>query len=395
MMQSASSHSENDLPQPGMVLLEVLETLRPNEMADTEWPTFTRDVHSRYSFFTTHSADLFYFSLEPWLEGLERELQNESTVGADFRLQIFAKGTGTLRERILHMDDQDFSRLEKPVAQCVVLQDSDLGYFILTASSGQPYAVVLDSPIEENTAEIEIKLQSDDQLERKQIVALLARSPYQPPETLWAVSSISNFIDTHVPGRHKRTMKEEIRLSPITLEVMAEAHKVLSHETYQLGVVAADLFRRCERMIEDLRDQIHRVNETALRVDQMNDEDADDYQTSERPQGSRTKIEDRLNAVREKQRNLLARHEALRKKTGRIGGKDISDKEKAWAVELDKLKQSLLKPEREDNENGDEKEVEVEREEKENSQPLRQPWRRFTEVTTSHCHLIVLMPGVM
>ena len=375
MDKLTANHSMEESLQSELVLLEALETLKSDDMTDSEWPTFTSDVHSRYSFFTTHSAGLFYFSLEPWLSGLERELQNDSTIGADFRLQVFAQGSGTLRERILHLDFQDIGRLEKSVAQCIVQQDSDLGYFLLTSSSGQPYAVALDSPTE-NATEIDIKSEFDAEQEQKQITATLARSPYQPPETLWAVSTISDFIEDHVPNRHKRAVKEEIRLSPVTLEVMAEAHRVLSHETHQLGIAAADLFRRCERMLEDFRDQINRVNDTASQVDRMNDEDADDYQTSGSAQGTRAKVEERLNAAWEKQQMILDRHETLRKKVARIGGKDISDKEKAWAAELDKLRQSLLEPERH-NDGDDEGEGVA----KENGQSQRQPWRRFAEVT--------------
>ena len=383
IIQSIANHEANGLAQPELVLLEALETLRPNDRTDTEWPTFTPDVHSRYSFFTTHSSDLFYFSLKPWIESLESELQNNSTVGAKVRAEVFTKGFSTLRERILHVDDQDTGRLEKSVAQCIVLQDSDLGYFLLTASSGRPYAVLLDSPIEDNAPEIDFKpqLNTDTEPVQKQITSL-ARSPYQPPESLWAVSSISNFVDTHVPNRHKRAMKEEIRLSPATLEVMTEAHRVLSHETYQLGTAAADLFRRCERMIDEFRDQIHRARDVALRVDQMNDEDADSYHHSSTmtvARGSGVKIEERLTAARDKQRSLLTRHEALRKKVARFASKAISDRERAWAAELDKASQSLLEPEGHEHDGVEEEEEEK----KEENQPQRQPWRRFAEVLFS------------
>ena len=377
MAQSTANPEADGSPQPELVLLEALETLRPNDRTDTEWPTFTPDVHSRYSFFTTHSGDLFYFSLESWIEGLERELRNNSTAGATLRVQVFTKGFGTLRERILHVDYQDIGRLDKSVAQCIVLQDSDLGYFLLTASSGQPYAVLLDSPVEDNTPEMDFKPQLDTDTEpaQKQITTSLARSPYQPPESLWAVSSISNFVDAHVPKRHKRAIKEEIRLSPATLEVMTEAHRVLSYETYQLGTAAADLFRRCERMIDEFRDQIHRARDVALRIDQMNDEDADSYDHSRTmtvARGSGVKVEERLTAAREKQHSLMTRHDALRKKVARFAGKGISDREKAWAAELDKVRQSLLEPEGREH-GGPE-------EEKEENKPQRQPWRRFAEV---------------
>lgn len=97
-------------PEPHeLVLFEALETMDPESASDHEWPTFTQDPFSKFSFFTTHSQDVYFFSLSPWISRLEEELQNNSTAGTDFRLKVLRESTGTLRERILRLD-QDASR---------------------------------------------------------------------------------------------------------------------------------------------------------------------------------------------------------------------------------------------------------------------------------------------
>ncbi|KAI4136569.1 MAG: hypothetical protein L6R39_007725 [Caloplaca ligustica] len=67
---------------PELIPLEVLETLAPGKSSQEEWPTFSSDPFSCYSFFVTHSQGVFFFSLEPWVERLEAELQSTTTHGA-------------------------------------------------------------------------------------------------------------------------------------------------------------------------------------------------------------------------------------------------------------------------------------------------------------------------
>ena len=87
--------------EPYLIVLEGLETLSPTDQLDLEWPTFTEDVQSRYSFFITHSKGVFFFSLEPWVQSLEQELQSSESLGAPFRMDVIKNGPGTLRERML------------------------------------------------------------------------------------------------------------------------------------------------------------------------------------------------------------------------------------------------------------------------------------------------------
>lgn len=318
----------------------------PQTASETEWPTFTPDVNSSYSFFVTHSFGISFFSLDPWLQSLESELRSTAIEGAEFRLGVLTQSISTLRERILSPRNTSDEEDTKPYAAPIILQDSDLGYLLLTADDDQPQAVILDSPYNTFTPEPERYPSHSYEPEMKLLTLGPARSPYQPPESLWAESSLKTFLDNHVHSRHKKILKEEIRLSSATLDLMTEAHRILSQETHHLGIAAADLFRRCQRLQEEFRDQIRRANEVAGRIESLNGEDADDYDEDEKVRGAK-RIEKRFQAVRSRQEGLSARHEALRRKLTRFGGRDLSDKEKAWVAEVSKLGGQVLEDEEE------------------------------------------------
>lgn len=327
-----------------LVLLEALDTMDPQSTSNTEWPTFTPDVNSSYSFFVTHSSGISFLSLDPWLESLESELRGTAIEGSEFRLGVLTQSLSTLRERILSPRNSSDQEDTEPYAVPIVIQDSNLGYLLLTTNGYQPHAVILDSPHNTFTPESDCYASHDYEPETKLLTFAPARSAYQPPESLWAKSSLSTFLDTHVNNRHKKVLKEEIRLSSATLDLMTEAHRILSQETHQLGIAAADLFRRCQRLQEEMRDQIRRANENAGRIESLNGEDADDYDEDEKGRGAK-RIEKRLQAVQSRQEELSARYEALRRKLTRTGERGLSDKERAWVAEVKKLEGEVLEDE--------------------------------------------------
>ncbi|KZF21699.1 hypothetical protein L228DRAFT_261841 [Xylona heveae TC161] len=337
---------------PSLLHFDSLNVMKPSDIRESTWPLFTADTRSRYSFFITHGNGISYMSLTTWVEALEAELANSTETGATFRLERLAESFKTLSENVMH-----FSREQDPVSgkqspdlfKCIVLQDSDLGYFLLTLAGERPQALTFDVP------DLETLLHDDDgaienfEPSSKPIIQSQPRPAYQPPEYLWLQSAMPKFLDEHVHDRHRRALKEEIRLSTATLDLMTQAHRVLSRETYQLGLAAADLFRRCERLREDFRDQIRRANEVANRIEEVTGEDADAYDNNEGEEEEQSltadaKVEKRLAAARARQDELLARHEALRRKVAKLGGRELSDKEQAWGREIQRLKSSVLGP---------------------------------------------------
>ena len=323
--------------QPELSLLEIVETVgRRYDSSDVGWPTITPDALSTSSFFVTHNAGIYLLSLEPWLESLESELKSTTSEGAEFRLDVLTTSASTIRQRILVPQRPDADdETEHVLAVPIVLQDSDLGYFLLTTSGEQPQAVILDSPQSAIIQDLDHDPLHDYEPDLKLLTQGPARSAYQPPESLWAESSLPEFIKT-LPARYKKTFKDEIRLGTETLDTMTTAHRILSTETHRLGVAAADLFRRCERLQEELRDQIRRANEVATRIEGLNGEDADDYGDRPQARGS-ARIDERLEAAQKRQASLGHRHDVLRKRLVRYGGRELTDKERAWVAEVKKL----------------------------------------------------------
>ena len=326
------------LKDPYLVLLEVLDTLTSSEQLDLQWPTFSQDVKSRYSVFITHGNGIFYLSFEPWIDGLEKELHDSEKLGAPLRMDLIRNGPETLRERILSFQEDDYSVVESEVSACLVFHDSDIGYFLLTSVNGYPEAVTFNDayPLAGRFMD---QLEDDEEETEMPDMSLLtlgpARTSYQPAGAFWVDSSLARFVEGNVPHRHKQMMKEPVRLSTATLDLMTQAHRILSQETHRLGLAASDLFRRCDRLREELSDQVSRVNELAHRTDKVAGDDADDYRDSTKAKNVYT-LGERLDNVQRKQDDLTNRYENLRRKFNSAGGRELSSKEKLWAEELKK-----------------------------------------------------------
>lgn len=357
------------------MLFESLDTLRPDQVLDEEWPTFSFDSSSRYSFFVTHSIGVYCFSLDPWLETVQNEFQNVGTDGTEFRINIFRNGSGTLRERVIDLEGLGPDGPNGPITACVVLEDSDLGHFLLTCSDEQPHAVIFDQPKAGLPDLSPFQDDEDYQFNQDALALGPVRSAYQPPAAFWTPSSLTTFFSKQVPQRHKKSLKDEIRLSTHTLDLMTQAHRILSQETHQLGLAAADLFRRCERLQDELRDQIKRTVEAARRIEEAIGENGDDYDVSEGFSGGKMPIEKRLERVLAKQKELTDRHEHLRKDVAKKLASGLSEQEEVWVTEIEKMGKLVI---------GDDEGDEEEREDDHRTRT----WRRYQEAC--FCHLISL-----
>lgn len=291
--------------------------------------------------------------MDPWVSTLEKELKNSEKLGAPLRIDNIKKGPGTLRERILSFDQDQDSAIATSVAACLNFQDSDLGYFLLTSVGNEPRAVTFDEPYEVYQKPTQAFEDDDEETYMPQMDLLSigpAREAYHESESFYIESSLPRFIEKHVSERHKRTFKENVRLSTVTLDMMTQAHRVLSQETHRLGLAASDLFRRCERLQDELRDQIKRAKELASRTDDITDEDPDPYLDSIRGKKA-PNLDERLHKVRDRQEELTSRYEAVRKKFASVSGRALSEKEQHWASEVDKVQRSIeTEPEGEESE---------------------------------------------
>jgi nucleoporin NUP82 len=344
------------------ITLVSIESLTQIPVAGSDWPLFTQGLLDRYEFFVSSLKAVESFSISDWAERLEKELSCTDGSGLAFRIKILCSPDSTVvtKENLIlnnqpdNADTDARSREGRHFNASLVFDDVTLGgYFLLTSNISRPVAVTLDTPSAERNV-----LPSIEERQRSVTPAkspspappqLLPRprSPYQPPQSFYADTPLTNFIESHVPARNRQIFKRDIRLSPATLDVMTAAHRILSQETSKLESAAADLFRRCERLRTEMKDQIQRLRDVAEKVEHIVDEGSsseddggDGFERTET-----TKVDRRLEDARRRQGELTERFEALRKKLGRGLGKELSDKEKAWKGEIGRLKMGVLKDE--------------------------------------------------
>jgi nucleoporin NUP82 len=350
---------------PSLLTFHVLETLKREEIFDGGWPMFSPDVNSRYSFFTTHASGITFISLSPWVFRLESELQGNAGPGADFRIDLLVKGQNSIRER-LFTEDRSAEAEPLPLAASVAIRDPDLGYFLLSASPHGPIALTFEAPDDEPEVGRSRSPTYEAESEPQPLLLCPPRPVYQPSPSLSSSSALPKFLEQLRHSKYKRLMNEAVRLSPATLTILTEAHKLLSEETHRLGTAAAELFRRCERLQLDLREQIARANEVAYRIEAVIGEDnaADD---DTRPLGGNVGIEKRIDDAKRRQQELSDRFEKLKRKAGKggAGGRELSDKEKIWIEEVSTLSEAILPSETTEDSSNDTK--------------LARPWQRYEE----------------
>ncbi|KAF9893375.1 hypothetical protein FE257_011807 [Aspergillus nanangensis] len=324
-----------------LVLVESLDTLKVDQQSLDNWPTLTRDVHSRYNFFVTNSTNVIFVSLASWVQRLERELQSEDASGSAFRLQVLCEGDVSQRERILNVDENDGSSEAVHLPSSVVYYDYDLGYLLLTHRGSHPYAAIMDTP-EFSLPALSRTLDTDSRMPGSPVMPP-RRPPYQVPSIFYSGVPLEFFVDKHVPHRQRHTLKEQVRLSPATLDLVAAAHRILSSHTNALERAASDLFRRCERLQDEMREQLKQLSDVAERVKGVSGEIGEDGQRKEGVRSGEA-LDKRLQIAKDKQKQLVERYEALRMRVLKSGGRPLSEKEKSWASEVDTLSETFDKP---------------------------------------------------
>jgi len=356
--QKALYHDERANPE-----LLLVKSIPLGPASASAWPVFTADEQSRYSLLTTHEGGVSRISLHEWANKLEEELMGAYETGAEFRIELLVETARVDVEHIIQIPRalSDTTPRQRAVAACLNLQDSDLGDFILTTVDRQPLAATLEA------SNLQYLLQGDgpEDLDDEDVADMFpgeARPTYQPPQELWNESVLGATVQESLQGRHRHVLQDAVRLSPLTLKIVMDAHRILSHETHRMGLAAADLFRRCERLRDEFREQIRRANMVSSRVDSLLDDDdeaaaaaADDdvFSQADEPDddteggGPAGGIEKRLRTAHTRQASLLERCAAIRDKTARLDKHPLSEKEGAWVAEIASMEQLVLEQTRE------------------------------------------------
>ncbi|RYP79167.1 hypothetical protein DL771_000145 [Monosporascus sp. 5C6A] len=322
---------------PSLLTFQSLDVLTSLESAEERWPMISPDVTSRYSFFVTHPTSITYISLAPWVFRLEGELQGESQAGSDFRIDLLVKGQSSTRERLYTNPAQGDSHL--PLAAAVAIRDPDLGYFLLSATPFEPVAMVFETPDDEFEPTRSVSPTFDKDAEVQPLDFYEPRPVFQPSHAFDEDSALPAMLEQLRTSRHKTVVNQEVRLSPLTLQVFTDAHKILSEETHRLGLAASELFRRCEKLQTELRQQITKANEVKARVEAVTGEDQDD---GEGPESSNAAFERRLQNAKERGEALSLRLEKMRKTVTKATNHELSNKERSWVNEVKAMEASIL-----------------------------------------------------
>lgn len=325
------AHAES----PSLLTFQTLDILGNLEMSEVGWPMFSTDYTSRYAFYITHPACITYISLDRWVFSLEGELSGDSA-GSDFRIDLLVKGQSTTRERLYTAPSRGDTNLH--LAAAVTLQDPDLGYILLSATPHEPVALIFDAP-EYDLQPIQLVPPDQHGAEDMQPLDFYEpRQVFQEPHVFDIGSALPGLLDKLRTCRYKAIVGQEVRLSPVTLTIFTDAHKILSEETHRLGGAASELFRRLEGLQVELKQQIVKASEVRARVQTISgEENSDDYEA----ETSNASVERRLEAARVKGELISQRLDKIRRTVSRAITRELSDKERAWVNEVNEVNESI------------------------------------------------------
>ncbi|KAF1988926.1 hypothetical protein K402DRAFT_452656 [Aulographum hederae CBS 113979] len=319
---------------PGLALVETIQLSPDQDNAPVVLPTFVPDAFLGHTFFVNHGCGISYVSAKSFVRGLKAELADPEDAGAAFRLNVFLEDTKIHIEHPVPIAPDQRASDSSIGSGCIVLYDDYLGYMLLTTVTGYPTSLTFDSP--------SWTLDEGESGSLAESYQPQVRASYQQPAEFFQATELQKLTSDNKQGSYRiRGGREEIRLSPATLEVMTEAHRILSSETYRLGIAAADLFRRCKRLQDEFQVQIEHVEDVRERIDSITGEDEDDYGEEEALFG-KSKIEKRIQVAYSRQDELHERHKTLREKLAKLGALDMSDKEKAFGKEIRGLEETVL-----------------------------------------------------
>ncbi|KAF2660306.1 hypothetical protein K491DRAFT_589345 [Lophiostoma macrostomum CBS 122681] len=317
--------------------LNLVETVvLSNEQKSSFNQSITPDVHTDFSFFVSSTGGTYYISLESWIRKLEEELADPQSERIDFRLSRLLDSAATQVDACIQRSPKSGVAEDGTVEQvtsCVVVEDGNVGYLVLTVQGNEPQAVILDAP--------EDVIQTPEGLAESMDAAgipIQTRELFAPSKDLWSPLHFLQIKDHLIPARHSAPSKEEIRLSPANLDILMNAHKALSQDTHRLQTAVADLFVRCQRLRDEFHDQVVR---TAKLADKIDESTGGDGAGSGGDSYSSAKIEDRLERVKAKQDALNARYDTIRRKMAHVGGAELSEKEAKLVETLQVMERSL------------------------------------------------------
>ncbi|EXJ54495.1 hypothetical protein A1O7_09835 [Cladophialophora yegresii CBS 114405] len=333
-----------------LTLIDTVSLVEETRNAAVNWPIFTPDIVYNHSLFLTTTDHVYSFSLNDWITQLGAELAGSQPVdpGLQRRLEIRCQNSISVTDKLI-----DTGEPSEILSAPAIVDDESVGYLLLASTGHGPYGVAFDrdylstSTFEPLSTELSSfsPSRSSTQLVKtadSEIDLVPAREPYSLPRVFYENQQVPiDSLRKQLPPHLRKALTDRpMKLSPATLEIMTFTHRTVGVQSHLLETAASELFRRCERLRDELGSQVKQMAELADQLQRLAaTEGEDEYGKPYRIKSP----DERLQEAREKQKKLVARYEALRRKVGRVGSgkRDLSSKELAWIEEIGALGRNL------------------------------------------------------
>ena len=333
-----------------LTLIETLVLPEQKSNSAANWPLFTSDIVHNYALFLNTTDRIHYLDLTDWVLQLGTELTGSEPMdpGLRTRLETRCQNQISLFEKLL--DNVERSEV---LSAPTIIDDNSLGFLLLSPTNLGCHGVVFEpnyyvkstlTPSSSGlTASSPDRFSSEVVKMRESAVEVVpTREPYNPARIFYENQNIViDSLRKRLPPHLRKAMTDSpMKLSPAMLEIMTFTHRVVGAQSTHLENAAAELFRRCERLRNELSGQVQQMTELAQQLQRLSTTEGED----EHGETYHIKSpEERVNDAQEKQKKLVARYEALRRKVGRVGSakRDLSSKELTWMEEIDTLGNSL------------------------------------------------------
>ena len=352
--------SATNLPSADFILIDTTSYASKTQIDDS-WSKFTTDPSTLNHFFITSQAAIHSISLDEWVSRISfevSEVAEDVDGGLLGRLKLACQGSIAAKQQLISVQ-ADVGSAQQSFCTAVLVESVDLGMILLTSTPERAIAAQLDqsslrtskliandtifsssvqSPLRSSQALMNV-LQEDS---RPLFDPPPVRAPYAPSPvfTQNPASRVDRLRSQLPPQRRAILTQTPVRLSPACLEIMTAAHRNFSHQTGDVEKAAAELFRRCERLKEEMADQVRQMAEMAERLNTLRQGNDDDQEErAETHTKSTDPLGERIEAAKTRQSELFRRYERVRRKAGQVGHakQDLSIKERAWIAETDSL----------------------------------------------------------
>jgi nucleoporin NUP82 len=341
-----------------LTLFEAITLPWSNDAVLTGPPSITPDVVSPHAIFVTDATGIHYISAARWIRNIQSELSDPATAETDshLRLDVFLDSAKSLVEHPINFPKLAPSAGAITATNCVLFADahtsrSGLGYFLLTTRAGEPWAAQLDISDSELSAIFDADIPLDDfesystfsVAEQRKLMLAEPRDVYRPDAVFDRPSGLPKFIQAQSRDRKSAALlREGVDIeSGALLDIMIQAHKEVQAEFSDVNRAANALYSQCNRLRCNLLDQIKRARELKEVIERLTGDDDEEGDQDDGLRGGE-KLERRIEDAKERQKRITERLDRLKSSLGKVSTRQLSDKEKSWAKEIEDLDRKLV-----------------------------------------------------